>query len=204
MCAVMYLTERQKRVYRFIKEYIKDNDMAPSYTEIREHFGFKSLNAVYEHIDNLVRKGFIKKGLPNQKRSITLADQKKRAVSIPLLGLVRAGEPIDVCETVDYVDVPEEMLARGENVALRVTGNSMIDGNICDGDVIIVKRQNTAENGQVVVALINNQATVKEIHFHKEKIELRPRNPEMKSILVSANEDFQIYGILVGMYRKYK
>jgi repressor LexA len=200
----MHLTEKQKRVYMFIKEYIKDNDMAPSYMEIREHFGFSSLNAVYEHIDNLVRKGFIKKGLSNQKRSITLADRKRRAVSIPLLGLVRAGEPIDVCESIEYIDVPEEMLARGENVALRVTGNSMIDGNICDGDVIIVKRQNTAENGQVVVALIDNQATVKEIHYHKEKIELRPRNPEMKSIFVNGSEDFQIYGILVGMYRKYK
>jgi repressor LexA len=200
----MHLTERQKRVYTFIKEYIKDNDMAPSYMEIREHFGFSSLNAVYEHVDSLLKKGFIKKGLSNQKRSITIADQKKRAVSIPLLGLVRAGEPIDVCETIEYIDVPEEMLARGENVALRVTGNSMIDGNICDGDVIIVKRQHTAENGQVVVALINNQATVKEIHFYKDKIELRPRNPEMKAIFVGRSDDFQIYGILVGMYRKYR
>ncbi len=200
----MHLTEKQKRVYMFIKEYIKNNDMAPSYLEIMEHFGFSSLNSVYEHLDNLIKKGFIKKGLSNHKRSITLTGRKKTAVSIPLLGLVRAGDPIEVCETVDYVDVPEEMLARGENVALRVTGNSMIDGNICDGDVIIVKRQNTAENGQVVVALINNQATVKEIHFHKGKIELRPRNPEMESIFVTGSEDFQIYGILVGMYRKYK
>ncbi|MFH0974771.1 MAG: transcriptional repressor LexA [Spirochaetota bacterium] len=200
----MYLTEKQERIYGYIKEYIKDNNRPPSFTEIREHFGFSSLNAVYEHVDNLARKGFIKKGLPNQKRSITLTEENKRAVSIPLLGLVRAGEPIDVCETVDYVDVPEEMLARGENVALRVTGNSMIDGNICDGDVIIVKRQSTAENGQVVVALINDQATVKEIHFHKDKIELRPRNPELKPIFVSKSEDFQIYGILVGMYRTYR
>ncbi len=200
----MYLTEKQKRVYKFIKEYIKEKDMSPSYTEIGEHLGFRSLNAVHEHLDNLARKGFIKKGLSNQKRSITLADQRKRAVSIPLLGLVRAGEPIDACETVDYIDVPEEILAKGENVALRVTGNSMIDGNICDGDVIVVKRQNTAENGQVVVALVDGRATVKEIHFHKEKIELRPRNPEMRSIFVSMNEDFQIYGILVGMYRSYR
>ena len=200
----MHLTESQKRVYKFIKEYIKDNDMAPSYTEIKEHFGFKSLNAVYEHVDSLAKKGFIKKGQSNQKRSIMLVEQKKRAVSVPLLGLVRAGEPIDVCETVEYVDVPEEMLARGENVALRVVGNSMIDSNICDGDVIIVKRQSTAENGQIVVALVNSQATVKEIHFSKEKIELRPRNPELKPILVAKDADFQIYGILVGMYRKYR
>lgn len=200
----MHLTEKQERVYKFIKDYIEDNNRPPSYTEICGHLGFSSLNAVYEHLDSLARKGFIKKGLPNHKRSITLADQKKPAVSIPLLGLVRAGEPIDICEAVEYVDVPEDMLARGENVALRVTGNSMIDGNICDGDVIIVKRQSTAENGQVVVALINDQATVKEIHFHKDKIELRPRNPEVKPIFVSTGEDFQIYGILVGMYRKYK
>lgn len=200
----MYLTEKQQQIFKFIKDYIKQNNISPSYAEIKERFGFKSLNAVYEHLDNLSRKGFIKKGLSNQKRSITLPNQKKSSASIPLLGLVRAGEPIDVCETVEYVDVPEEMLAKGENVALRVTGNSMIESNICDGDVIIVKRQNTAENGQIVVALIENQATIKEIHFHKDKIELRPRNPEMKSLFVNAEEDFEIYGVLVGMYRKYK
>ena len=200
----MYLTERQKRVYRFIKEYIETNDMSPSYTEIKGHLGFKSLNAVHEHVDNLVRKGFIKKGLSNQKRSITLTEQKRSAVSIPLLGLVRAGEPLDVCEVIEYVDVPEEILARGENVALKVIGDSMIESGICDGDVIIVKRQNTAENGQIVVALLDNQATVKEIHFNRDKIELRPRNPEMTSLFISANEDFQIYGVLVGLYRRYQ
>lgn len=200
----MYLTEKQKRVYKFIKDYIEEKDLSPSYTEIKEYFGFNSLNAVYEHIDNLVRKGFIRKGLSNQKRSLVLADRSKRAVSLPMVGLVRAGEPIDAYELSEYIDVPEEILAKGENVALKVTGNSMIESSICDGDVIIVRKQNTAENGQIVVALINNQATVKEIHFHKDRIELRPSNAEMNPIFVNPDEDFRIYGVLVGMYRKYR
>ncbi|MBN2038815.1 MAG: transcriptional repressor LexA [Spirochaetes bacterium] len=200
----MYLTEKQKRVYKFIKEYIEENDLSPSYTEIKEYFGFSSLNAVYEHIDNLVRKGFVQKGSSNQKRSITLTGISKRAVSLPMVGLVRAGAPIDAYELREYIDVPEEILAKGENVALTVTGNSMIESSICDGDVIIVRRQNTAENGQIVVALINNQATVKEIHFHENQIELRPRNSEMNPIFVNSDDDFQIYGVLVGMYRKYR
>jgi repressor LexA len=200
----MHLTEKQKRVYSFIKEYIEANDMSPSFLEIQDHFGFKSLNAVYEHVDNLVKKGFIKKGLSNRKRSMSLTDQKKNAVSIPLLGLVRAGEPIEVCEAVEYVDVPEEMLARGENVALRVTGDSMIESNICDGDIIIVKRQSNAENGQIAIAIIDNRATIKQIYFHKDKIELRPRNPEMKPIFITGDKDFQIYGTLVGLFRKYR
>ncbi len=200
----MNLTEKQKRIYEFIKEYIETNNMSPSFLEIREYFGFKSLNAVYEHVDNLVRKGFIRKGLSNQKRSITLTEQKKNSVSIPLLGLVRAGEPIDVHETAEYIDVPEEMLARGENVALKVTGSSMIESNICDGDIIIVKRQSVAENGQIAIAIIDNQATIKQIYYHKNKIELRPRNPEMKPIFITGDKDFQIYGVLVGLFRKYR
>jgi len=200
----MHLTEKQRRVYRFIKEYIEANDMSPSFVEIQDYFGFKSLNAVYEHVDNLVKKGFIKKGLSNKKRSMALAEEKKNSVSIPLLGLVRAGEPIEACEAVEYVDVPEEMLARGENVALRVTGDSMIESNICDGDVVIIKRQSTAENGQIAVAIIDNKATIKQVYFHKDKIELRPRNPEMKSIFITGNGDFQIYGVLVGLFRKYR
>ncbi len=201
---VMHLTEKQKKIYNFIKEYIETNDMSPSFLEIQEYFSFKSLNAVYEHVDNLIRKGFINKGPSNQKRSITLTQQKKNAVSIPLLGLVRAGEPIEVCEVVEHVDVPEEMLAKGENVALKVTGNSMIDSNISDGDIVIVKRQSTAENGQIAIAIIDNQATIKQIYFHKDKIELRPHNPEMKPIFITGDKDFQVYGILVGLYRNYR
>lgn len=199
----MHLTEKQKRVYKFIREYIETNEMSPSFLEIQDYFGFKSLNAVYEHVDNLVRKGFLRKGLSNEKRSISLTDERRRSVAIPLLGLVRAGEPIEVCETVDYIDVPEEMLARGENVALQVTGDSMIESNICDGDIIIVRRQSTAENGQIAIAIIDNQATIKQIYYHKDKIELRPRNPEMKPIFISGDKDFQIYGTLVGLFRRY-
>jgi repressor LexA len=80
----------------------------------------------------------------------------------------------------------------------------MIESNICDGDVIIIKRQSTAENGQIAVAIIDNKATIKQIYFHKDKIELRPRNPEMKPIFITGDKDFQIYGTLVGLFRKYK
>lgn len=201
----MYLTVRQKEIFNYIKGYIEKNDMPPSYTEIMKHFSFNSLSTVNDHIENLKKKGYITKGFSNQKRSISLVEREKTAyaVSIPLLGIVRAGEPIDVCEITEYINVPKEMLANGENAAFKINGLSMVDDGIYPDDIIIVKLQNTAENSQIVVALLNNRATVKRIYYHKNQIELRPRNSEMKSIFVGHNDDLEIRGILTSLYRKY-
>ena len=199
----MYLTDRQKEIYNFIKDYIKKRGIAPSYEEIKKEFGFKSLGTVFEHLKTLEKKGYIQKGNYNQKRAIQIADFGKKSATIPLVGIVAAGNPLEVYETIDYIDVPEEMLGKGENVALKVKGNSMIDSGIFDGDIVIVKRQSTAENGQIVVAIIDGEVTIKKIYFHKDTIELRASNQKVKPIFVTSDKDFQIYGVLVGLYRKF-
>ncbi|RKY03807.1 MAG: repressor LexA [Spirochaetes bacterium] len=199
----MYLTDRQKEIYNFIKDYIKKRGIAPSYEEIKKEFGFKSLGTVFEHLKTLEKKGYIQKGNYNQKRAIQIVDFGKKSATIPLVGIVAAGNPLEVYETIDYIDVPEEMLGKGENVALKVKGNSMIDSGIFDGDIVIVKRQSTADNGQIVVAIIDGEVTIKKIYFHKDTIELRASNPKVKPIFVTSDKDFQIYGVLVGLYRKF-
>jgi repressor LexA len=168
----MYLTDKQKRVYEFIKDYITTYDIAPSYEEIKGHFNFKSISTVFDHIKTLERKGFITKSGINQKRALQLVNFGKRSVTIPLVGTVAAGRPLEVYEIQEYIDVPEEMLASGENVALKIRGDSMTDSGIYDGDIVIVKRQNTAENGRIVVALVDGEATIKRIYYHGDRIEL--------------------------------
>jgi repressor LexA len=199
----MYLTEKQKRIYRFIREYIETYDIAPSYEEIKNHFGFRSLSTVFDHVRTLERKGVITKGRSNEKRSIELSGMGKRSIAIPLLGTVIAGRPLEMYEVLETVEVPEEMLSHGENVALRVRGDSMIESGIHDGDVVIVKRQSSAENGQIVVALVDGEVTIKRVYFHPGRIELRASNPAMEPIHVNNGQDFEIYGILVGLYRRY-
>ncbi len=199
----MYLTEKQKRIYQFIKEYIDTCNIAPSYEEIKNHFGFKSISTVFDHIKTLEKKGYITRGGMNQKRSLQLINFGKRSVTIPLVATVAAGRPLEVYEIQEYIDVPEEMLGKGENVALKIRGDSMIDSGIYDGDIVIVKRQNTAENGQIAIALVDGEATIKRIYFHKDSIELKASNPSVAPIFVTGKQDFQIFGILVGLYRTF-
>lgn len=199
----MYLTEKQKRVYRFIKSYIDSHDIAPAYEEIKTHLGFKSISTVFDHIKTLEKKGYITKGGLNQKRSLQLINFGKKSVTIPLVATVAAGSPLEVYDIQEYVDVPEEMLGRGENVALKIKGNSMIDSGIYDGDIVIVKRQKTAENGRIVVALVDGEATIKRIYFHENTVELRASNPSVGSLFVTKKQDLQIFGVLVGLYRTF-
>jgi repressor LexA len=199
----MYLTDKQRTIYDFIKTYIETHDIAPSYEEIRDRFGFHSLSTVFEHLRTLERKGAITKGRSNEKRAIRISDFGKRSIAIPLVGTVAAGRPLEVYEIRETIDIPEEMLSHGENVALRVRGASMIESGIHDGDVVVVKRQSSAENGQIVVALVDGEVTIKRIYYHKDSIELRASNPEVGPIYVTGGKDLKIYGILIGLYRKY-
>lgn len=199
----MYLTEKQRTIYNFIKAYIESHDIAPSYEEIKSSFGFRSLSTVFEHVRTLERKGVITRGRSNEKRAIRISDFGKRSLTIPLVGTVAAGRPLEVYEIQETIDVPEEMLSRGENVALRIRGDSMIESGIHDGDVVVVKRQSSAENGQIVVALVDGEVTIKRIYFHEDSIELRASNPGVEPIYVNRGQDLKVYGILVGLYRKY-
>jgi repressor LexA len=199
----MNLTEKQQAVYAFIRHYIEESDRAPSYDEIRKYFGFASFQSVQKHLKQLERKGVLRMPGKNQKRAMTLVETGGKTVLLSLAGVVAAGLPIEAVEAPETVGVPEEMLGLGDYFALRVKGSSMVEEGIFDGDTIVVRSQGTADNGQTVVALIDNDATVKKYYRWTDGVELRPANAEMDSIFVHDGE-FAIRGIVVGLMRKYR
>jgi len=201
----MNLTKKQKQVYDFICEYILENDYSPTQVEIQQHFGFKSLGSVQDYIKYLKNAGLLHSDA-NSVRGLNPVQQDEdrnySVTSIPLHGSVAAGLPIEAIEGSDTISVPSSMISTGNHFALSVSGESMIEDGIFDGDLIIVKEKNTANNGETIVATINNEATVKRYYKKSNCIELHPANSSMKPILVK-DGDFQIKGILVGLYRSY-
>ncbi len=197
-----HLTKRQQVVFEFIKNYIQTHGVAPSYEEIRRHFGFGSYNSVQKHLKSLVAKGYLKTPWGNQKRALTLAEPGPSTTILPLLGRVAAGRPIEAIVHPETVEVPEMLLRGEDNFALRVVGDSMVDEGIRDGDIVIVKRQRDAENGQTVVALIGDDATIKQYYRRGGRVELRPANSRMAPIVVEEG-DLQVQGIVVGLIRKF-
>lgn len=203
----MALTKRQKEILDYLHEYVEDHGYAPSYEEIARHFRFSSLATVHEHLENLKRKGYIRKGY-NESRSIELlpAQMRVAAVELPLLGTVAAGLPIEAVQDNETIAVPEDMLARGGyNYVLRVNGDSMIDEQIRDGDYLVVNSRQTAENGEMVVALVHGEsATVKKFYREPDgRIRLQPANPTMPPMYFSPSE-VQIQGIVIGVIRRYR
>jgi len=199
----MNLTQRQKEVYAFLQEYFGEHGTAPSYEEIRRQLGLSSLSTVHKHLKQLERKGYLRSPWSSQKRALSLKEHGRPSVSLPLLGTVAAGLPIEAVEVPDQVEVPESLLRGGECFALRVRGDSMIEDGIHDGDIILVKKQATAETGQTVVALVEGEATVKKFYRRGKQVELRPANPDMQPLTVPAGK-VQIQGVVIGLMRKYK
>jgi len=201
----MKLTEKQKEFLGFISGYIHDWSKPPSFEEICSHFGFTSYNTVTTYLKTLERKGYVR--LPdrkNLKRAIeVISPVETRRFEFPLLGRVAAGKPIEAVETVDVIEVPPSMIGQGDHFVLQVQGDSMQEDGILDGDFIIVRKQPAAENGETVVALINNEATVKKYYRREETVELRPAHSGMAPILVQQG-DLQIQGKVVGVMRQYK
>src|SRR5215470_14950834 len=196
------LTEKQRAVYDFLREYIGRRGIAPSYEEIRKAFRFASYNSVQKHLKRLEEKGVRRSPWKNRKRALELIEPATTAVVLPLLGRVAAGRPIEAIANPESLEVPE-MLMRGEdNFALRVVGDSMVEEGIRDGDIVVVKRQRDAENGQTIVALIGDDATIKQFHRRGGRVELRPANARMTSIVIDEG-DLQIQGIVVGLIRKF-
>jgi repressor LexA len=197
------LTERQQAIYDFIKGYIRERGIAPSYEEIRKAFRFRSYNSVQKHLKRLEEKGYVKSPWGNRKRALELVDPGPSSRILPLLGRVAAGRPIEAISSPESVEVPETLVRGDNNFALRVVGNSMVDEGIRDGDIVIVKQQRDARNGQTVVALIGDDATIKQFHRRGSRIELRPANPRMRPIVVQEG-DLQIQGIVIGLIRKFR
>ena len=202
----MAVTAKQRRVYEFIRRYIASNEEPPTMAEIGRQFQMSSSASVHAILSALEREGLIKR-IPNVSRGIELVEQSVNTENnneIPLLGTVAAGHPIEAILTHDTVSVPRDMQGRGRTFALRVRGDSMIEENIQDGDVIIVASQKTADNGQVVVALIDgNYATVKKFYRESDFIRLEPANPQFKPIFIKTPERIQIQGVVRGLIRKY-
>lgn len=199
------LTHRQKEIYAFLKDYIQRHEVAPTYEEIRRHFGFRSYNAVFKHLKQLEARGYLTSRWKNKKQAFSLKEPAQTSIAtspLPLLGRVAAGEPIEALEDRDTIEVPESFLGTGEHFALRVRGDSMIGDGIHDGDLILLRRQENAENGQTVVALIDGEATVKRFYRKGASVELHPANSSMKPLVVEA-EKVTVQGVVVGLIRKY-
>ena len=197
------LTDRQQTIYDFIRQYIGERGMSPSYEEIRKALHFRSYNSVQKHLKKLEEKGCIKSPWGNRKRALELADPGPMSLTLPLLGRVAAGRPIEALSHPETIEVPEALLRGDDHFALRVVGDSMVDDGIRDGDIVIVKRQRDARNGQTVIALIGDDATIKQYHRRGARIELRPANPRMRPIVVG-EEDLQVQGVVIGLIRRFK
>ncbi|HEX9690557.1 MAG TPA: transcriptional repressor LexA [Gemmatimonadales bacterium] len=202
----MPLTRRQKQILDFIVTYIGENGYAPSFEEIASRFDFRSLATVHEHLTNLERKRYIRRG-HNESRSIEVLPQAGQvgAVDLPLLGQVAAGEPIEAVATPETISVPNDLVPRGgASYALRVRGDSMIDEHIADGDFVVVHSREAANNGDMVVALIDGtSATVK--RFYRERdgwIRLQPANTALQPLRVH-EDNVLIQGVVVGVIRKF-
>ncbi len=212
----MALTRRQREIYDFIREFVGSNGYSPSLEEIGAHFGLSSVATVHKHVQHLVEKGFLKKAW-NRSRSVepvldasallTNPGASDDLLSLPVLGTVAAGAPIEAIEDVgtgERLAVPPEMVPRpADSYLLRVRGESMIDEQIRDGDVVVVESRREARNGETVVALVQGtDATLKRFYRHGNAVRLVPANADMEPIEVPA-ADVEIRGVLRGLLRTY-
>ncbi|KKW42452.1 MAG: LexA repressor [Candidatus Magasanikbacteria bacterium GW2011_GWA2_56_11] len=196
------LTQRQKEILEFVTEYIKKNDTSPSFNEIKDKFGLSALSTVHEHITELVDKGYLRRD-ERKERGLYLPAKRQQYIEVPLIGVIACGKPIEAIEMPDeFIRVAREDSLRGNIYALKANGDSMIKEGIFDGDFIIVKKQNTAENGDTVVAIIDdNQATLKKYFQEKEKIRLQPANPEFAPMY---RTEVEIRGVVKKIIRNLK
>ena len=205
------MTARQEEIYEYIKKYSKENHMPPTVREIGNHFDISSTNGVRSILAALIKKGYINRS-PRLSRGIEILSDDKESntevasntIEIPIVGRVAAGTPILAVQNLEgTVTIDRDFLAcRSDVFALRVKGDSMINAGIFDGDLIFARQQKTAERGEIIVAQIDNEATVKYYHPVADHIELRPANPRYRPIIVKNNKDFTIAGKLIGVMRK--
>lgn len=196
------LTKRQAQILEFVTAYIQNHNYAPSYREIGQHFGLSSTATIAEHIESLKAKGYLdhEENLARSIQPTTRQNLEESFVSIPLMGSIAAGKPIEAIYTNETIDIPRDMM--GSNVfALRVKGESMIEDGILNGDYVIVEHTRTARNGDIVVALIDNSSvTLKRFYKEKDHIRLQPANSSMKPIFLTK---VTIQGKVKGVIRKF-
>jgi repressor LexA len=200
----MYLTKRQKEILDFVRDHVGQHGYAPTLQEIGSRFGLSSPATVYKHVEQLVQKGYLRKA-PHQGRGIQLVDPEPvRTVEVPLLGQVAAGRPIQALADTETLNLPPGFVGRKPTYVLRARGNSMLDEQIRDGDLVIVEDRTTAENGETVIALLQGETvTLKKFYREGPVIRLQPTNPTIEPLFVD-QADVRIQGIVIGVMRRYR
>ena len=197
------LTEKQDLILNFIRDKIKDSGFPPTVREIGDHFEI-TVKGAYDHLKAIEKKGFIRTEQNKSRAIVIIEDEEQepaRSLRVPLLGNIAAGAPLLAEENIEeYLSFPEDMFSKGEYFALHVRGDSMIDGGIFNGDIAIIKKQDTARNGEVVAALIENEATLKTFMMDKGRIQLVAQNPAYEPIIP---ENLTILGKLAAVFRTY-
>lgn len=194
------LTKRQREVYDFIRAKIEGRGYGPTVREIGAKFKIRSPNGVMCHLKALVKKGTIERE-DRSARAIQLVDYRPGSAGLPLLGLVAAGKPVLALEQADHLEFND--LFGGDNrFCLRVRGQSMVGDHIQDGDYVVIRKQETAHNGQKVVAMIDGEVTLKRFYKDRGRIRLEPSNGAFSPIFVDPDEEIKILGLLVGVMRK--
>lgn len=207
------LTERQKNILNFIKEFVEANGFPPSYREIGNHFDISSTFGVKRHLDALVKKGYLNV-FTNSNRSITLTEKsdilfntkrENNSVEIPMLGKVAAGYPVLSDQNIDgTLLIDASLIKKGfKYFGLKVRGESMIDDGILEGDTVIVKAQKEAINNDIIIAMLDNDTTVKRYFKKNDRIELIPANKNFNPIVVKNKNEFSILGKVVAVFRTY-
>ncbi len=200
------LTKKQAEMLAFIRAHIAEHEYAPSYREIAEHFGLSSPATVHQHVRSLMDKGMLTSGEDGTARSLEVVDPQPLpsfAVMLPLAGLITAGQPIEAVEERETMAVPTQFVVDGANsYVLRVKGQSMIEDGILNGDFVVVERNPSPKNGEVVVALLDNAyATLKRFYRERNRIRLQPANHTMNPIYV---KDCIIQGVVRAVIRKFQ
>ncbi len=202
------LSDKQIKILQYIKDELTLRGYPPSIREICKAVGLSSTSSVHAHMNTLEEKGYIRKG-SNKRRALELIDAddiccnmpKKEIVNVPIIGTVTAGQPILAVENVDdTLPISIDFVGNKESYVLKVKGESMVDAGILDGDYVVVNHQNTAKNGDIVVALIGDEATVKTFYKEKDHIRLQPQNSLMDPILI---KDPSILGVVKAVVRRY-
>ncbi|HQD51015.1 MAG TPA: transcriptional repressor LexA [Defluviitaleaceae bacterium] len=196
---------KQLEILNYLKKEIKEKGYPPSVREICDAVDLKSTSTVHGHLNRLEQKGLIRRD-PTKPRAIEILDEsfypmRQELVNVPIIGKVTAGQPILAVENIeDYFPLPVDYVKNDTVYMLHVQGDSMIEAGIFDKDLILVRKQSTAENGDIVVALIDEEATVKRFFREKDHIRLQPENPAMSPIVV---KDVTILGKVIGLFRKF-
>ncbi|MBI4215175.1 MAG: transcriptional repressor LexA [Parcubacteria group bacterium] len=193
------LTKRQKEVIDFIEEYVDKKGYAPSLADIKKRLKFASVSTAHFHVSKLQGGGYLEK-IQHKARAISIT-RKEPLIKIPLLGTIAAGEPIEAIRENEFISIPKAKLPKvGQVYALRVRGNSMIDENIKDGDVVLVQQHEVAKNGERVVALIDNyEVTLKKFYRERTRIRLQPANTAYEPIIIRKDRDIKIQGIVIDV-----